>query len=97
MIGRYLRRMEPSGHYTLKGTLGFWNRVPIKRYIRGNPPQSQLDSAAATPSRHPSEVGVCRPRGSLGGLWVAVSGGYKSPDMGCNCNYPTYDPTYNYR
>ena len=66
--------MEPSGHYTLKGTLGFWNRAPIKRYIRGNPPQSQLDSAAATPSRHPSEVGVCRPRGSLGGLWVAVSG-----------------------
>ena len=31
----------------------------------------------------------------LGGSWVVISGGYKSPNIGNNYSYPTYDPTYN--
>ena len=36
--------------------------------------------------------------GLLGGSWVVISYkyGYKSPDMGSDYSYLTYDPTYNY-
>ena len=38
----------------------------------------------------------CLPTEVLGGSWVVISGGCKSPNMGYNSSYPTYNPTSYY-